>query len=106
MSFSATGGGGGSGAGGAGGGGALAPLAPGGASKSRNTRLDVFRFPDFETSSRSSPLGLGGGGGVTRDDDARFPGSPPYILSCSVSISRRFALSGEISVNSFRAEKA
>jgi hypothetical protein len=57
-------------------------------------------------SSRSSPLGFGGGGGVARADDGRFPGSPPYILSCSKSISRRFALSGEMSVNSFRAEKA
>src|SRR5256886_1711339 len=110
INRSATGGGAAGGAaGGALGGGAGAgeALPPRGSSRSRNTRLDVLRVPDFE---RSSPA-LGGGfgaGALTRDPaaEARLPGSLPYILSCSANISRRLALSGEISVNSFNAANA
>src|SRR5438093_10041488 len=50
----------GSGSGGRNGGATGFPFGPGGASTSRKTRLDVFRFPDFDTSSC-------GGGGAAGD---------------------------------------
>ena len=108
----AKGGAGSGGAGAAAAAGALAPFGWRGSSRSRKTRLDVLRFPDLLTSS--PPSGRGGGlggavvGGVARPPAAaaRLPGSVPYIFRCSDSISRRFALSGEMSVNSFSAAKA
>src|SRR3989454_1893016 len=52
------------------------PLGPGGASTSRNTRLDVFRFPDFDTSS------CGGGGAAGAGARGRRSAAP-YIWRCS-----------------------
>jgi len=88
---------------GAGGGGAGGlPLAPGGASTSRNTRLDVFRFPDF---ARSSSDSWGGAAGAVARPGGRRSASP-YILRCSSSIPRNWAFSGEMSANSFSAANA
>src|SRR5882762_1505161 len=92
ISFSTTGGA-------AGGGGAAALVAAGaagalldfetlGASRSRKTRLDVFRFPDLWRSS-SPDAGGGALGALTRAEEPRLFGSLPYIFRCSVSISRR-----------------
>ena len=124
ISRSPTGAGGGGGGGGGEGGptgagagaaptGALAPFGWRGSSRSRKTRLDVLRLPDFVTSSPAPAGGavLGAGGVLARPpptpaEEPRLPGSAPYILRCSVSISRRFALSDEMSVNSFSAAKA
>src|SRR5204863_8894131 len=102
-SGSGKGAGAGGGARGAWGGGATGlPLAPGGASTSRNMRLELFRFPDFE---RSSSGGWGGAAAAVPRLDGRRSASP-YILRCSSSISRSWVFSGEMSVNSLSAANA
>src|SRR5712691_9021178 len=96
----------GSGLGGAegGGGGGTRPftggLPAGGESTSRNTRLDVFRLPDFDGSSGGFAFGGAAVGAAGRRSGA------PYIRRCSSSVSRRCAPSAEMSANSFRAAKA
>src|SRR5207245_9915648 len=87
------GGGGGAGRGGRGGSGAVGrrgaaglALEVGGASRSRNTRLDVLCFPDFVMSSSGGLLGLAGAGALIRPCDGR---GSPYIRRCSSSNTRR-----------------
>src|SRR6266699_1910987 len=84
------------------GGAARPPRAPGGASTSRNTRPDVFRFPDF---ARSSSGAWGGAAGAAARLDGRRSASP-YIWRCSSSIPRSWLFSGEMSVNSLSAANA
>src|SRR5204863_465014 len=85
------GGGGGWGVGvGAGGAAAFPPFGALGASRSRKTRLEVLRFPDFERSS-CPPAGGAVLGGATFAEEPRLPGSAPYIFRCSESISRKLA---------------
>ena len=75
-------------------------LDPAGASRSRNTRLDVLRRGSLGGSMIGGSVLLG------RPPASERRSGAPYIFKCSYRISRRFSLSGEISVNSFSAENA
>src|SRR6266700_4852282 len=82
IRLSTTGSGSSAGLGGSLGGGGTRPvsggLPAGGASTSRNTRLDVFRLPDFDGSSGGCGLGAAGAAGAAAPPPGRRSGSP-YI---------------------------